>query len=70
MPDFGLRALILLAIGGLLIFRLVSKLGKSKSTRAASGAPGASGANSFCIHCGAPFQPGGQFCGGCGAQRS
>lgn len=66
MPDFSLRALILLVIGALLIFRVVSKFGAGKSNRAAAGGRGA---NAFCIHCGAPLQAGGEFCGGCGARR-
>ena len=69
MPDFSLRALILLVIGALLIFRLVSKFGAAKSNRAAAAGRGVSGANAFCVHCGAPFQAVGEFCGGCGARR-
>jgi zinc-ribbon domain len=65
---FGLRGLILLAILGLLVFRLAGKFSKRSNTLFRPGAAGSS-RNGFCVHCGAPLPDVGQFCGSCGARR-
>jgi hypothetical protein len=66
---FSLRGLILVAIAAILIFRMVLKFGANRSGRVSMGSRMPFSGNGFCIHCGAPLQSGGQFCGGCGARR-
>ncbi len=65
---FGLRGLILLAILGLLVFRLVSRMG-NKSGTIFNRRPMGSSKNGFCVHCGAPLADVGTFCGNCGGAR-
>jgi hypothetical protein len=68
MLFFGLRGLVLMAILGLLILRIVFRFAKRSNT--VSGPRWSpTSRNAFCIHCGAPLQGTGQFCGNCGVRR-
>ena len=70
MPFFSLRGLVLVAIAAILIIRTVRRFGANRSSRVPTGARTPSSGNAFCIHCGAPLQAIGLFCGGCGERRS
>jgi alkyl hydroperoxide reductase subunit AhpF len=70
MPPFSLRALLLLAIAAILIFRTVRKFGANRSAKVPNAAQTPSSGNAFCIHCGGPLVSGALFCGGCGVRRS
>jgi len=67
---FGLRGLILLAILGLLVLRIFSRMGNKSGRTMFGPRPMGFSKNGFCVHCGAPLPDVGQFCGGCGAPRA
>jgi len=66
---FGLRGLILMAILGVLILRIVMRFAGKRSNTISAPRGTNSSRNAFCIHCGAALQANGQFCGSCGARR-
>ena len=70
MMFFSLRGLILLAILGLLVLRIVSRMQRNKSGSLFRPRPTGSPSGGFCVHCGAPLASVGQFCGSCGAPRA
>ena len=69
MLFFGFRGLILLAILGLLILRIVFRFAGKRSNTISGPRWTPSSRNAFCTQCGAPLQGNGQFCGNCGAPR-
>jgi hypothetical protein len=70
MPSFSLRTLILVAIGAILIFRMVHRFGANRSGRGPTAGPMLSPGNAFCTHCGVPLVSGALFCGACGFRQS
>jgi hypothetical protein len=67
---FSLRGLILLAILGLLVFRMVRRRANNRSNALFRPSAMGSSRNGYCVHCGAPLADIGQFCGSCGARRA
>lgn len=69
MMFFSLRGLILLAILGLLVLRIVTRIQNRKSGSLFRARP-AGGPGRYCVHCGAPLGDVGQFCASCGGPRT